>query len=198
MLATTLRRSPTRGIRHLAGMAMHHGDAPVRTWSDTEACPRGCWLGCSAVSANDALVDILREYLRAWEGSDVAAMQRLVASGFTHEVNGRLEDRDGLLARVADADAVIGERRFELDAVVADGTQVACRCRLIGRHTGAMPLGPPLRGLLGVEQIEPTGRDISMSGMIVATIQDGQITSGYGEWDRLGLLTQLVEPSSSV
>ena len=146
------------------------------------------------MSTGDHPIDTLRRYLRAWEDSNVAAMERLVAAGFTHEVNGRLEDRAGLLARVATADAVISQRRFQLGSIVAHDGLVACRCRLTGHHTGPMPLGPPLRDLLGTEQIGPTGREISMSGMILATIEDGRLVSGYGEWDRLGLLTQLIGP----
>jgi predicted ester cyclase len=147
------------------------------------------------VSSDDDSIDTLRAYLRAWEDSDVAAMEQLLAPGFSHEVNGRLEDRDGLLARVATADAVMTERRFELDSIVAHDGRVACRCRLIGQHTGPMPISPPLRDLLGTDQIEPTGREISMTGMILATIEDGRLVSGYGEWNQLGLLLQLTEPS---
>jgi predicted ester cyclase len=139
------------------------------------------------------LQEVLHEYLRAWEGSDVSAMERLVAAGFEHEVNGRWEDRDGLLARVRDADSVISDRRFEVDAVLTEGNAVACRCRMIGRHTGVMPVGPPLSTLLGIDRVDPTGREISMSGMIMATIEDGRLVSGYGEWDRLGMLTQLLD-----
>jgi predicted ester cyclase len=138
------------------------------------------------------LQEVLHEYLRAWEGSDVSAMERLVAAGFEHEVNGRWEDRDGLLARVRDGDSVISDRRFEVDAILAESNHVACRCRLIGRHTGVMPVGPPLSTLLGIDRVEPTGREISMSGMIIATIENGRLVSGYGEWDRLGMLTQLL------
>jgi predicted ester cyclase len=138
-------------------------------------------------------IDVLRAYLRAWEASDVPTMERLVAPGFEHEVNGRWEDRDGLLARVRDADSVISDRRFEVDAVLTEGNAVACRCRMIGRHTGVMPVGPPLSTLLGIDRVDPTGREISMSGMIMATIEDGRLVSGYGEWDRLGMLTQLLD-----
>ena len=146
------------------------------------------------MSTGSQPIDTLRSYLRAWEDSNVAAMERLVAARFTHEVTGRLEDRAGLLARVATADAVISERRFHLDSIVAHDGLVACRCRLTGRHTGPMPLGPPFRDLLDTEQIGPTGREVSMSGMILATIEDGRLVSGFGEWDRLGLLIQLMAP----
>lgn len=138
---------------------------------------------------------VLRAYLRAWETADVSEMERLVAPSFEHVVNGRWEDREGLLARVKESDSVIDERRFEIDVLIAEGTSVACRCRLIGTHTGGMPIPPPLSALLGVELIEPTKRQISMSGMIVANIEDGRLVSGYGEWDRLGLLSQILEPA---
>jgi predicted ester cyclase len=141
--------------------------------------------------------DVLRAYLRAWEDCDVAAMERLVAPGFEHEVNGRWEDRDGLLARVSEADRVISRRRFEVDAIFADGPYVSCRCRLVGIHTGTMPLGPPLSELLGIDRIEPTGHEVSMSGMIVATVAGGRLVSGYGEWDQLGMLTQLLGPPAA-
>lgn len=136
---------------------------------------------------------MLRSYLRAWENADVSAMEALVAPGFEHVVYGRREDRQGLLARVRESDSVLTERRFEIDALVVDGTWVACRCRLIGKHTGAAPVVPPFSAALGQSQIEPTFRDLTMSGMIVAEIEDGRLVSGYGEWDRMGLLVQMLE-----
>jgi predicted ester cyclase len=90
------------------------------------------------------------------------------------------------------SDSVLTGRCFEIDALIADGMWVACRCRLVGKHTGAMPVAPPFSTALGVAQIEPTFRDITMSGMIVAEIEDGCLVSGYGEWDRLGLLVQML------
>jgi len=141
--------------------------------------------------------DVLRDYLRAWENADVPEMERLVAPAFEHVVNGRREGREGLLARVRGSDEVISDRRFEIDVLIAEGTSVACRCRMTGKHTGAMPIPPPVAAVFGVEQIEPTMRQVSMSGMILATIEEGQLQSGYGEWDRLGLLTQMIAPAGS-
>ncbi len=135
---------------------------------------------------------VIRDYLRAWENADVSEMERLVAPGFEHVVDGRWEDRNGLLERVRHADAVLSDRRFDIDALVADGAWVACRCRLRGKHTGKMPVPPSFAAMLGFAEIEPTLQEISMSGMIVAQIEDGRLVSGYGEWDRLGLLAQII------
>jgi len=150
-----------------------------------------------ATSVSNVAREVIREYLRAWETADVSEMERLVAPGFEHVVNGSWEDRDGLLARVRASDAVISDRRFEIDVLMAEDTSVACRCRMTGKHTGAMPIVPPLSAVLGLELIEPTHREVSMSGMIVANIEDGRLVSGYGEWDRLGLLAQIVEAAGS-
>lgn len=124
-------------------------------------------------------------------------MERLVAPGFEHVVNGRREDRAGLLGRVRDSDAVLSDRRFEIDVLIVEDTTVACRCRLTGKHTGEMPIPPPLSTALGLELIGPSLREVAMAGMIMATIEEGRLVSGYGEWDRLGVLTQVIDATGS-
>ncbi len=138
------------------------------------------------------LGSVLQAYLAAWERCDTEAMDRLLAVDFEHEVNGRHETRAGLIERVANADTVMSGRTFFVDALVVEGDTVAARCRQVGLHTGDLPVSGPLSNLLGMGLIPATGREITITGMIIATITDGQLTSGYGEWNTTAMLTQML------
>lgn len=149
------------------------------------------WLGSTTVNDPD-LRAVLDEYLRAWERCDTDAMEMLLAEDFAHEVNGRIETRPELIERVRSADAVLSRRRFHVDALVAADDTVAAHCRLVGLHTGDLPVSPPMSDLLGVDSVAATGREVTITGMIMATIADGQLLSGYGEWNTLTMLTQML------
>lgn len=145
------------------------------------------------MSDRNDLSSVLQAYLSAWERCDTAAMERLLAGDFEHEVNGRHETRAGLIERVANADTVLSRRTFHVDAFVAEGDTVAARCRQVGLHTGDLPVSGPLSEHLGLELVAATGREITITGMIIATITDGRLTSGYGEWNTTAMLTQMLE-----
>jgi len=66
-----------------------------------------------------------------------------------------------------------------IDEMVADGERVAVATTLTGTHEG---------GLLG---IAPTGRRVSVTGIDLVRVQDGQIVEHRGLTDTVGLMRQL-------
>jgi steroid delta-isomerase-like uncharacterized protein len=73
----------------------------------------------------------------------------------------------------------ITDVRMSIEDTLAEGDKVMVRIRVEGTHKGPG---------LGVA---PTGRRVSIAGIIVARIQDGQIVEGWNSWDQLGLLRQI-------
>jgi steroid delta-isomerase-like uncharacterized protein len=69
--------------------------------------------------------------------------------------------------------------RISVEDTVAEGDRVAVRVLLTGSHTG--------HGL----GVAPTGRKVSVAGVIIVRISGGQIVEGWNSWDQLGLLRQI-------
>lgn len=68
---------------------------------------------------------------------------------------------------------------FEVKEIIAEGNSVASRWTLTGTNTGEFR-GKPA-----------TGKYVSVDGVSIDRIKDGQVTSGFDAWDELGFLNQL-------
>ncbi len=69
--------------------------------------------------------------------------------------------------------------QIELDRMVVDDDHIALAYTMSGTHQGDF------------QGIAPTGRRISIRGMGISRIEDGQIVERWGSSDEVGLLTQL-------
>ena len=73
----------------------------------------------------------------------------------------------------------IPNTRIRVEDILSEGDRVAVRVILEGTHTG-QGLGVP-----------PTGRRVSIQGIIVLRMVDGQIVEAWNSYDQLGLLRQI-------
>jgi steroid delta-isomerase-like uncharacterized protein len=80
---------------------------------------------------------------------------------------------------VANLRGSIPDTHIRVDDIVSEGDRVALRISYEGTHTGH-GLGVP-----------PSGRRISIKGIIIVRIIDGQIVEGWNSYDQLGLLRQI-------
>lgn len=71
------------------------------------------------------------------------------------------------------------DRRFILDALIAEEDAVVARVTLEATHTGQF---------LGAV---PTGRRVAITGTVTYRLVGGKIVASWGNWDNLGLLSQL-------
>jgi len=69
--------------------------------------------------------------------------------------------------------------RVTVEDLVAEGDRVVVRWSFCGTQRGEV---------LGVA---PTGRRVTVTGMIFYRISEGGISEYWGSWDRMGLLQQL-------
>jgi predicted ester cyclase len=67
-----------------------------------------------------------------------------------------------------------------LDEVIAEGEKVAFRCRYEGTHTGAAFMG-----------VQASGRHISMTGVGVMRVTNGQVAEFWVSPDRMTLMQQI-------
>lgn len=80
---------------------------------------------------------------------------------------------------VANIRGAIPDTHISIDDILTDGDRVAVRVTLRGTHTGA-GLGVP-----------PTGRKVSIQGIIIVRVAGGRIVEGWNSYDQLGLLRQI-------
>ena len=75
--------------------------------------------------------------------------------------------------------SALPDMRIRIEDTIAAGDKVAARVVLEGAHRGD-GLGVP-----------PTGRRVTVSGVVIVRISGGQIVEGWNSWDQLGLLQQI-------
>jgi predicted ester cyclase len=74
---------------------------------------------------------------------------------------------------------------LEIEDIIAEDDRVVTRVVIRGTHQGQWG------------QIEPTGTNISVSGINIDRVEDGRIVEHWGEADTMGILSQIgVDPLS--
>ena len=69
--------------------------------------------------------------------------------------------------------------QIHIEDTIVDGAKAVVRVVLEGTHLGE-GLGLP-----------PTGRRVSLTGIVIVRVAGGQIAEAWNSWDQLGLLRQL-------
>jgi predicted ester cyclase len=124
----------------------------------------------------------VRTYLRARATPDLTLLDSVIAADFSHVMLGRDQDRDGLFREVAAE--VFTDVEMDVEVLVEEDDKVACRYRFSGTHSKPLPVG-------GGRVVEPTGVRANFPGLFIVVMRDGMLASGWGEYDRVGLLRQL-------
>lgn len=117
-----------------------------------------------------------------WGQYNFDAIDRLVADDFVGHNPARPEPVRGVdgVREVAETlHTAFPDCEVELEQVIADGDWIAQRITATGTHEG---------GFVGVE---PTGKQVELTGMSVTRLQDGRWVEGYELWDVFGLFQQL-------
>lgn len=118
----------------------------------------------------------------ALNGGDVAAVDGAFHPDCRIHLNGGPE-RELTLGEFKDALtgmlAAFPDLQFEVNDQFVDGDSVATRWTARGTHDG--PLGP----------LEPTGRKVTIEGMVMDRYVDGKIADRWELWDQAWVLQQL-------
>jgi len=124
-----------------------------------------------------------RWFEEVWNARRLELVDELLAPGaILHEASLAGEALVGAEAFEAHARTLleaIPDLHFEVEQVVADGEAAAGRMVVTGHLTG--------RGL----GVEPSGRELRITGMAMARYRDGRCVEGWNSFDLLGLFDQL-------
>jgi steroid delta-isomerase-like uncharacterized protein len=104
------------------------------------------------------------------------------ADGVAHGLGDSEQDVHGpdeFKAFVANIRGALPDTHISIEDILVCGDRIAVRVILKGTHTGP-GLGVP-----------PTGRKVSVQGIIIVRVVDGRIREGWNSYDQLGLLRQI-------
>lgn len=130
---------------------------------------------------DSAVSDVVLEYIEAvWNQGDMEALERLTAPGFAYYLGGQPgRDRAEMKELISIIRIAFPDWRVEISAMVTEGTSVAVRWEGVVTHEAEF------RG------IPPTGKRITVSGINMYELADGQIVGEWEQMDSIGMLQQM-------
>lgn len=135
-------------------------------------------------SPRESAEAVVRRFFEAFNAGDRASLAATLADDFVFRSGGGDHDAASFVdVEFAYLDA-FPDLTYTIDDLFSSDGLVAVRWTFAGTHEGR---GGP--GLLG--DVEPTGREVEVTGLNAVRIEDGAIAELWGEWNGLGLHSQL-------
>ena len=125
---------------------------------------------------------VRRWFQEVWNEGRTASIDELFpADGVAHGLGDSEQDVHGpaeFKPFVANIRGSIPDTHIRVEDIICEDDRVAVRVTLEGTHTG--------EGL----GVQPTGRRVSIQGIILLRMVNGQIVEAWNSYDQLGLLRQ--------
>lgn len=132
--------------------------------------------------ATDTNKLIARQYIdRLWNRGDLATADTILAADFVENIPfpGQEPGREGYKQLVTQFRTVFPDLHFTIDDLIAEDDRVMVRWSGRGTHKAELA------------GIPATGKAITITGIDIFQIANGQITERWGERDTLSLMQQL-------
>ena len=128
--------------------------------------------------ANKALI---HRYAEIWNTGNLEIADEIISPDFTGHFPGLMEFQgiQGFNERFMAMRTAFPDGRYTLEEMIAEGDTVVARWTIRGTHTGRF------------DTLEPTGKKVEWSAIVIYRIAEGKIVSMRGEVDNLGLMQQL-------
>jgi predicted ester cyclase len=139
--------------------------------------------GCSGPPAQDAAVEqnmaMVRAYIDAANRGDESYLDDYFGPGYVYHGPGGELDAEGFKAFHHAFLAGFPGVTLSADDIVASGEEVATRWTAHGVHSGEF------------QGIAPTGKEVTLTGIIISRFENGRVVEEWEEADILGLMRQL-------
>ena len=123
---------------------------------------------------------VVRRFIeQAFNAGDVAVINELVARDYVLHVAPEVRGPEGMQHFVATYRAAFPDYACTVDDQIGEGDKVVTRWTVRGTHHGE---------LMG---IPPTGRQVTLPGVVIDRIANGQLVESWLQADALGMLQQL-------
>lgn len=117
-----------------------------------------------------------------WNEGNVDSVDDEYSSEFvSHGLQPEPVDREGFKQFVEIQRTAFPDVHFDIEDVIAEGDRVVLRWTATGTHEGRLP---------NID-VEPTGEEITVTGVTSSRLEDGTFVESWVEWDQLGMLQQL-------
>lgn len=135
------------------------------------------------MSAEDNLATLRRLFEEAWNKGNVNVLDEVLAPNYVEHdpaTPGGIANRDQSKQSISMYRAAFPDLHFTLNELYAAGdNRVIARFTATGTNTG------PLMGM------PATGKQSTVTGMVLAQYENGKGISAYVNWDTLGMMQQL-------
>lgn len=132
------------------------------------------------MSAGESIAVVRRYYdLLTTHPSDLGCYDVVAPDAIFREPGRMVQGREAFRQRVADFVAAFPDLRCSIDDVMANDDRVAVRWTLHGTHEGAF--GP----------YPATSKQVTLTGIGLHRVANGQMVEGWGCFDSLGAAQQL-------
>ena len=124
---------------------------------------------------------VRRAFEEPWKGN-LAVVDELVASDYIGNDPASpepLRGPEGVKEFISTYREAFPDARIMVEQQLAEGDLVATRWSGLGTHEGE---------LMG---IEPTGREVTVSGLTISRLEGGRIVEEFQNWDTFGMMQQL-------
>lgn len=116
----------------------------------------------------------------AFNGGKLAVIDEVVSPNYVNHVAGtEIRGRDGMKQFIMTYRTAFPDCRYTIEDQVAEGDKVVTRWTARGTQEGE---------LMG---IPPTGKHVSLKGVVIDRLENGKLAETWNEADMLGMLQQL-------
>ena len=124
---------------------------------------------------------------KPWNEGNLGALDDVLAPSYVAQTPfGEVNGPSGVKEIIAEFREAFPDIKMKVEGQWAEGDSVVTHWSTRGTHTG------PLRG------IEPTGKEVTFSGVLILRFDGDQAVRGWQHFDRLTMLEQLgVAPASA-
>ena len=123
---------------------------------------------------------IIRHYLEeAWNKKNLAVVDEFIAPDLIQHIRNVPPGREGIKQFFHLIYSAFPDAHFSVEDMVAEGDKVTWRFTVRATHAGSF------RGL------PPTGKPITLTGIAITRMRDGQMAENWNQTDDLGMLQQL-------
>ena len=122
-----------------------------------------------------------RKFYEIWNAHNPDALDKVLAADYKmhSSLPGVTPDREGMKKWVGSVIAAFPDIHFTVEQQVAEGDLVMTRWSATGTHKG------PMMG------IPASNKKTKVTGISVVRLRDGLSVESWGEWDAMGMMTQI-------